>query len=42
VMLSKFGLGPAYAFYTLSAALAVIFVLRWVPEPRGASLESVQ
>ncbi|NCN39773.1 sugar porter family MFS transporter [bacterium] len=31
VMLSKFGLGPAYAFYTLSAALAVIFVLRWVP-----------
>ncbi len=41
LMLGKFGLGPAYAFYTFSAALAVIFVLRYVPEPKGVSLENM-
>lgn len=41
LLLQHFGLGPAYALYTFFAALAVIFVLRYVPEPKGQSLESM-
>jgi SP family sugar:H+ symporter-like MFS transporter len=41
VLLAKMGLGVAYGFYTLCALLAIVFVMKFVPETRGRKLEDM-
>ena len=42
VLLTSIGLGGAYGFYTICAALSVIFVIKMVHETRGIELEEMQ
>jgi SP family sugar:H+ symporter-like MFS transporter len=42
ILLASIGLAGAYGFYTLCAALSVLFVIRMVHETRGTELEDMQ
>ena len=42
MLLASVGLGGAYGFYTVCAALSVLFVLKMVHETRGIELEDMQ
>ncbi|GAB3180335.1 sugar porter family MFS transporter [Nesterenkonia halophila] len=39
--LADLSLGVAYGFYTICAALSLLFVIRWVPETKGKQLEQM-
>jgi SP family sugar:H+ symporter-like MFS transporter len=41
IMLLHFGAALAYATYALFAAIAIFFVIRWVAETRGRTLEQM-
>jgi SP family sugar:H+ symporter-like MFS transporter len=42
ILLATIGLGGAYGFYTICAALSILFVIRMVHETRGIELEDMQ
>jgi SP family sugar:H+ symporter-like MFS transporter len=42
ILLASIGLGGAYGFYTLCAALSIIFVIKMVHETRGMELEDMR
>jgi len=42
IMLESIGLGGAYAFYAISAAVSAYFVVRYVHETKGIELEDMQ
>ncbi|WP_188152214.1 sugar porter family MFS transporter [Teredinibacter waterburyi] len=42
IMLSSIGLAGAYGFYTLCAAISIVFVLKYVHETKGVELEDMQ
>ncbi len=39
--LSEWNLSGAYVIYTIFAVLSIPFVLKWVPETRGRTLEDM-
>lgn len=41
VMLGSIGLAGAYGFYSISALISIIFVVRFIKETKGKSLESM-
>ena len=42
IMLASIGLAGAYGFYTLCAAISVVFVLKYVHETKGVELEDMK
>lgn len=42
IMLTSIGLAGAYGFYTLCAALSIVFVLKYVQETKGKELEQME
>lgn len=42
ILLASIGLAGAYGFYTLGAALSLVFVLKCVHETKGVELEDMK
>jgi hypothetical protein len=42
ILLSAFGLGGAYGLYTVCAVLSIFFVLWFVRETKGKTLEEIE
>ena len=42
IMLGSIGLAAAYGFYTLCAAISIVFVLKYVHETKGKELEQME
>lgn len=41
IMLANIGLAGAYGFYALSALISIFFVVKYIKETRGKTLESM-
>lgn len=42
MLLTGIGLAGAYGLYTMAAAISVVFVLKYVHEPKGRELEQME
>ncbi|MFG0262937.1 MAG: sugar porter family MFS transporter, partial [Novipirellula sp. JB048] len=42
VLLARFGLGGAYGFYTASAVISILFIIRFIEETKGKELEEMR